>query len=374
MIYFDNGATTFPKPNSVICAVEAFIRKMGGNPSRSSHKLSRMAGEEVYKTRETVAKLIGVDTPENIVFTYNATYALNMAIKSMIRERCHIICSDVEHNSVMRPIRSLEKRLGVEYSIFDSDISPEIAIPTLVRDDTRFIISTLSSNVTGKEIDIFALSRVANKYSLRLIIDASQSIGHKRINLSNCPCDALCAPGHKSLFGIQGSGFVYFKNGLREGEFIEGGSGTNSIDPEMPIWLPEAYEAGTLGTPAIVALRHGIEFIEEIGLGNIEYHLNKLRCRAYDGLKQIKGVSAYKTEGGIALFNLSGMDSTELSYLLDKKGVCVRGGLHCAPSAHKKLGTIDSGAARLSFSIMNSEKEIDEFLAIMENISKKYVK
>ena len=244
----------------------------------------------------------------------------------------------------------------------------------LVRADTRFIISTLSSNVTGKEIDIFALSRVANKYSLRLIIDASQSIGHKRINLSNYSCDALCAPGHKSLFGIQGSGFVYFKNGLREGEFIEGGSGTNSIDPEMPIWLPEAYEAGTLGTPAIVALRHGIEFIEEIGLENIEYHLNKLRCRAYDGLKQIKGVSAYKTEGGIALFNLSGMDSTELSYLLDKKGVCVRGGLHCAPSAHRKLGTIDSGAVRLSFSIMNSEKEIDEFLAIMENIAKKYVK
>ena len=374
MIYFDNGATTFPKPDSVISAVENFLREMGGNPSRSSHKLSRMAGEEVYKAREAVARLLRIDTPENVVFTYNATYALNMAIKSMVRERCHIICSDVEHNSVIRPIKALEERLGVEYSVFDSDISPEIAIPPLIRADTRFIISTLSSNVTGKEIDLFALSRIADKYSLRLIVDASQSIGHNRIDLSRCPCYALCAPGHKALFGIQGSGFAYFKNGLREGEFIEGGSGTNSMDPRMPIWLPEAYEAGTLGTPAIVALRHGIEFIEEIGLDNIEYHLNKLRCCACEGLKLIKGVSVYKTDGGIALFNLAGMDSNELSYLLDKKGVCVRGGLHCAPSAHRKLSTLDTGAVRLSFSIMNTEKEIDEFLSIMENIAKKHKK
>ena len=374
MIYFDNGATTFPKPDSVIYAVEKFIREMGGNPSRSSHKLSRAAGEEVYKAREAVCKLLHFDTPENIVFTYNATYALNMAIKSMIREKCHIICSDIEHNSVIRPINSLRERLGVEYSIFDSNISPDISIPPLIRDDTRFIISTLSSNVTGKEIDMYLLSKVAKEYSLRLIMDASQSAGHKEIDISKCPCDALCAPGHKALFGIQGSGFVYFKNGLREGEFIEGGSGTNSIYPNMPIWLPEAYEAGTLGTPAIVALRHGIEFIKEIGIDNITYHLNRLRCRAFEGLKQIEGVLPYKTEGGITLFNLSGIDSNELSYLLDKKGVCVRGGLHCAPSAHRKIGTLDSGAVRLSFSIMNSEKEVDEFLSIMESIAKKHVK
>lgn len=374
MIYFDNAATTFPKPNSVILAVENFLYKMGGNPSRSSHKLSKIAGEEVYKARESVANLLGIDTPENVVFTYNATYALNMAIKSMIREKCHIICSDVEHNSVLRPIRSLEKRLGVEYSIFDSDISPEVAIPPLIRKDTKFIISTLSSNVTGKEIDFCALSKVAKKHSLRLIIDASQSIGHKIIDLKKCECDALCAPGHKALFGIQGAGFVYFKEGLREGDFIEGGSGTNSIDPEMPIWLPEAYEAGTLGTPAIVALRYGIEFINEIGLNNIEYHLNRLRSRAYQGLSQIKNVAAYKTSGAIALFNLINMDSNELSYLLDKKGLCVRGGLHCAPSAHKKLGSLDRGAVRLSFSIMNTEKEVDEFLMILEAISQKHVK
>lgn len=372
MIYFDNGATTYPKPRCVIDGVNDTIKRIGGNPSRSSHKLSVMAGEEVYKTRECVADFIGSHSPENIVFTYNATYALNIAIKTMIREKCHVITSDIEHNSVVRPLWSLRERLGVEVSEYDSD-SPLIeSIERLIRPDTRFIVSTLASNVTGKEIDFSLLSNVAKSNSLALIIDASQVLGHKNVDISTCECDALCAPAHKALFGIQGTGFAYFKHRLRAGEFIEGGSGTNSIEPTMPNVLPEAYEAGTLATPGIVALRHGIEFVSSIGLDNIEKHLDSLRVLAIEGLKEIEGVVLYDSYGGNVIFNLGDIPSYALSGILDEKGICSRGGLHCAPAVHKKLGTINQGAVRLTFSVMNSDDEVRRFLKVMRIIAKEY--
>lgn len=369
MIYFDNGATTFPKPKSVILGVNTCLKKIGGNPARSSHKLSILASEEIYKTRESIASLLNVPDPEGIVFTYNATYALNMAIKTMVRERCHIITSDVEHNSVIRPLERLKQTLGIEYSLYNSDLPPEIAIPPLIRDDTRFIVSTIASNVSGKEIDLGALSRVATKYSLRLIIDASQAVGHKMIDLSATPCDALCAPAHKALFGIQGTGFAYFKNKVREGDFMEGGSGTNSIDRSMPALLPEGYEAGTLSTVGIVALRHGIDFLTEIGINNIEYHLNKLRKLSESGLRGNKKIILYPSFGGNLIFNIDGHSSSETAMMLDEYSICTRGGLHCAPSAHKKLGTLDMGTVRVSYSIMNTCGEVERFVDIVNKIS-----
>ena len=371
MIYFDNGATTFPKPRRVIREVKKCMERIGGNPSRSSHSLSIMAGEEVYKTRETVAELIKAKTPENVVFTYNATYALNMAIKTLIREKCHVITSDIEHNSVIRPLKSLEERLGIETDQFDSDAEPEEAILPLIKPDTRFIVSTIASNVTGKEIDINALAKIAKEHSLGLIIDASQALGHKNIDLTECECDAICAPAHKALFGIQGTGFVYFKSKYRSGEFIEGGSGTNSIEPKMPLVLPEGYEAGTLGTPGIVALRKGIEFINEKGLDNIEKHLNSLRINVSDAIKDIEGVRLYRSWGGNLIFNLFDLSSNEVSGLLDEYGICTRGGLHCSPSAHSKLGTLDNGTVRLTFSIMNTFYEAERFVKVLKLISQK---
>lgn len=370
MIYFDNGATTYPKPKSVINGVNDCIKRIGGNPSRSSHKLSVLAGEEVYKTRERVADLINADFPENVVFTYNATYALNMAIKTMICEKCHVIISDVEHNSVVRPLKVLEENLGIEVSEFNSDLPPSDAIPPLIRDDTRFIVSTLASNVTGKEINFSALSNIAKVYSLGLIIDASQIIGHKKIDVSLCHCDALCAPAHKALFGIQGTGFVYFKSSARQGNFIEGGSGTNSIELTMPTILPEAYEAGTLATPGIVALRYGIEFVQEIGIDNIDRHLNKLRIIACEGLRENENIELYESYGGNVVFNIKNKSSNVVSKILDENGICTRSGLHCAPSSHKKLGTLNQGAVRATFSIMNTQDEVARFLKAITRISR----
>lgn len=370
MTYFDNGATTYPKPKSVISSVNYCIKRIGGNPSRSTHKLSMLASEEVYKTRECIAKMLNVSTPENIVFTYNATYALNLAIKTLVREKCHIIISDVEHNSVLRPLEYLKKQLKIEYDKFDSDESLDKAIPKLIRPDTRFIISTLASNVSGKEIDYNSLSMLAKKHSLKLIVDASQILGHKTIDLKKYECDALCAPGHKALFGIQGSGFACFKSNIREGDFVEGGSGSDSFNTEMPIYLPEGYEAGTLGTVGIVALRSGIEFVTDIGYDNIEHHLNKIRMFIEHEISRNPAVIIYPSYGGNLIFNLKERTSMESALILDQNNICTRGGYHCAPLAHEKLGTSNTGVVRASFSIMNTMREAEEFVLTINKITK----
>ena len=211
MIYLDNAATTFPKPDCVIRDLNFCLKKYCGNPGRSSHTLSLKASEAIYSTREKIADLLHVENPENIVFTYNATYALNIAIKCFVKEKCHIITSDFEHNSVIRPLEGLKRRLGVEYSLIDSDGDILCSLRENARYDTRGIICSIASNLTGNKIDLKTLSDFANERSYFLIIDASQAIGHQDIDLSNTPCDALCAPGHKAMFGIQGAGFVYFK-------------------------------------------------------------------------------------------------------------------------------------------------------------------
>ena len=372
MIYFDNGATTYPKPRCVVSGVTSTIRYKCGNPSRSSHRLSLLAGEEVYKTREAVAELLNAPFAENVVFTYNATYALNMAIKTLINEKCHVIISDIEHNSVRRPLKALSDKIGIDISEYDSSLPLEEAIIPLIRTDTAAIVSTLASNVTGKEIDFSALSDIAKRYSLKLIVDASQAAGHRAIDLSKCECDALCAPAHKALFGIQGAGFVYFKDRCRRGDFIEGGSGTNSLEAEMPTLLPEGYEAGTLSVPAISALRYGIEFIRDIGIGNIEHHLNKLRALTAEGMRGTAGVTLYDSYGGNVIFNLWDITSHKLAGILDENDICTRGGLHCAPSAHIKLGTLDRGVVRVSFSILNTVDEVEYFVRTVRRISEKY--
>ena len=207
MIYLDNAATSYPKPRAVINEVNRCIRKYCGNPGRSGHSLSIKAAEEIYSSREQIAKHIGISNPENVVFTPNATFALNLAIKTLIPENCHVLCSDYEHNSVIRPLNRLSRDRGVEYSYFCScdDLSSKI------NSNTKAIVCSLASNVTGFETDISFLSNIAEKYKLLLILDASQVLGHKRLNLQETPCDALCAPGHKALMGIQGCGFAAFK-------------------------------------------------------------------------------------------------------------------------------------------------------------------
>ena len=370
MIYFDNAATTYPKPACVIEEINFCLKKYCGNPGRSSHRLSVKSSEAIYSAREEIADLLSVDSPEQVVFTYNATYALNLAIKTFVTEKCHILTSDFEHNSVIRPLERLKRSIGIEYSSFSSDGDVESNIRSAIREDTKGIICSIASNVTGENVDMEILSRVVAEKGLFLIIDASQAVGHREINLKNTPCDVLCAPGHKSLFGIQGCGFAYFREKKRRESFIEGGSGQDSASLVMPELLPEAYEAGTLSTPAIASLGRGVSFIREVGIDKIENKLLFLTEAMEDRLSSLNKVTIYKSGLGIISFNLAALPSSSVAMKLDEYGICVRGGLHCAPTIHKKLGTLERGAVRISFSYFNNLSQVDKAYKVISEIAK----
>ena len=369
MIYFDNAATSYPKPQSVYNAIINNLKYEGGNPGRSSHRLSALASEKIYITRESLCNMLNIENPERVVFTYNATESLNLAIKTRICEKCHILVSDLEHNSVIRPLHALKNRLGVEYSSYCTDGDIEKSIKENVRPDTKGIVSTLMSNVTGKELDISILSRVAAELGLFLILDASQILGHRKIDLSGIHFDALCGPGHKGLLGISGIGFTIFGDKKRRNSFIDGGSGSDSLSPVMPIYLPDGYEAGTPGVPAIAALAAGIKHVRSVGEDEIGYRLDRLTKLCSDRLSSVNGLKLHSADNGILCFNLLDIPSTALSSMLDGYGIATRGGFHCAPSAHKKLGTLLVGTVRVSFSYKNTVRELDRLYKVLQNIS-----
>lgn len=369
MIYLDNAATTFPKPRSVIKDLNFCLKKYCGNPGRSSHKLSVMSSEAIYSARESVASLLSTKAAENVVFTYNATYALNLGIKTMIPSGSHVLTSDIEHNSVIRPLEALKNKGKIEYTCFCSEGNIEENIKKSLKSNTKAIVTTIASNVFGRQISLKTLSKIAAEYNLILIVDASQAIGHEVINLCDTPCDLLCAPGHKALFGIQGCGFAVFKDSTLRESFIEGGSGSDSTNLEMPTLLPERYEAGTLATPAIVSLRSGVEFIKSVGIEAINSRLTSLTLDLRERLSQIKGITVYPAGCGLLSFNLANAPSSYISSELDKHGICTRAGLHCAPSAHKLLGTLEQGAVRLSLSYFNTKGELDQFYRQIKQIA-----
>lgn len=368
MIYFDNAATTFPKPKSVIRAVNECLNKYCGNPGRSSHSLSLRASEEIYEAREKIAEFLGADRAERVVFTYNATHALNLAIKTVITEKCHVITSDVEHNSVIRPLEKLRRTLGIEYSCFDTDKELSGELERIVREDTKCIVSTVASNVTGKNTDIKALSDFSRKKNIPLILDASQALGHEPFDLNLTPCTVLCAPGHKSLFGIQGSGIAVFSDDTLRDSFIEGGSGSESIKVEMPARLPERYEAGTPSVPSIIALKAGIDFINKVGIDSIKEKTDQIRLEIIDRLSSLDRISFITGAGAIISFGIRDVPSSKISEMLDDVGICTRSGLHCSPSAHKKLGSLDYGTVRISLSCFNTKKEADMLYKAMKDI------
>ena len=368
MIYLDNAATTFKKPKNVYKAVEKCIRTYSANPGRSGHRLSLKATEAVYDARERVAAFFRAASPENVVFTYNATYALNMAIKTMINHKCHVIISDMEHNSVFRPIYKLSQTIGVEYSIFNSgakDIYKEIE--SHIREDTEFIVCSLVSNVTGRVVPLEELSKLKKKYGIFVIADAAQAAGHMAINLSKTPVDAIAAPGHKALFGIMGSGICIFERNVPRSSFIDGGSGSESQNPMMPTKLPEALEGGTLGLPGIISVAEGIKFIESIGVETICERVEKLTREASERLLDV-GAKIYGAENGVASFTMSSIGNAALAQYLDNNDVCVRSGLHCSPLAHSALGTLEGGTVRMSLSYFNTTNELDKVYKILRRI------
>ena len=368
MIYFDNAATTYPKPERVIKSVTECIRNYCANAGRSSHDNAVKCAEKIYEARESIARHFNFGKPENVVFTENATYALNIAIKTLIPKNSHVIISNLEHNSVLRPIIKLANDGYLTYSVYNALTDIEKNIKCLIKADTRAIISTLASNVSGFEIPISILSRVARENSLLFIADGSQLAGHKRIDLGKNPCDAFCAPGHKGLFGIQGAGFICFAGEtLPTKSFIEGGSGFHSKLPTMPNELPELLEGGTLPTPAIVSLNEGISFIEDVTPDAIAEKITFLRSSLVERLENLKKIKIISASSAIVSLTQDSGEISKIDALLAREKIAIRSGLHCAPLAHNAYGTIEHGCVRISLSYFNSIDEVDALYSLLKH-------
>lgn len=367
MIYLDNAATTFPKPSAVSQAVYSFMSKKAANPGRSGHKLSMAAAEEVYLCRKVSSGFFGVDGPENIVFTSNATQAINMALKGVLmhRQGAHVVTSDLEHNAVMRPLHRLLSD-GVSYSaarvdLEDNDRTVE-NFERQITDKTVMIACTHASNVCGRILPIKKLGALCRERGLKFLVDASQTAGVIPVNMKECNIDYLCMPGHKSLYGPMGTGILAAPNGEILETLVEGGTGSNSVSLDQPDFMPDRLESGTVNAPGIAGLRAGIEYVEKRGALNIYKKEMAHALYLYDLLSKIKGVTLYTprpAEGYVPLvsFNIDGLTSTEAAAILDTRGFALRGGLHCSPAAHTRFGTLSSGMVRASFGVFNTKAD-----------------
>lgn len=374
MIYLDNAATTFPKPSCMCEEICRCIKKYCGNPGRSSHTLSLKSAEKIYECREELAELFDAKA-ENVVFTYNTTYAINIAIKGYFKLSTHILISDLEHNSVLRPIYELARQKNCTYDTFSSGGSDEEILEDIKRkckSNTKMLVCTHASNICSRRLPIDKIGAFCKERNIFFIVDAAQSAGLYSISVNKMNIDALCLPAHKSLYGPQGLGAVIFGTEAVGRSVIEGGTGINSKELTMPDVLPEAYEAGTQSTPLISGLCESIKWLKAVEIDKIRLYEEELYVYIRDLLQSNEKIELYcdnYTKGNTLLFNVNNMTSTELSDQLDKRGICTRSGLHCAPLAHKTLNVPSHGAVRIGIGVFNTKNELNTlYEAILEII------
>ena len=371
MTYLDNAATSYPKPACVYKKLFWCLKNAGGNPGRSAHRPALRAAEEIYEAREAIAKLLDFSYPERIVFTQNATHALNLAIRAFGPH--HTIYSDREHNSVIRPIEALTAH-GCGHGVFDTDGDILASMEAAVTEETDLCVLSLCSNVTGECFPLEALREFRKRHpSVHVILDGSQWIGHLPFSLSKELCDVLCAPGHKALFGIQGSGFAAF---TEEGEYeplTYGGSGNESASKKMPALLPERLEAGTLATPAIATLGVGAKCLLREGMESVSEKLKMLTEQMHERLRAIPKLRPIGENGfAIASFTMENAPPSAIAEFLDTRGICVRAGLHCAPLIHEKNRTAAEGTVRVSLSYLNKTRDLDRLYRALLEFTKLY--
>lgn len=376
MIYLDSSATSFLKPPQV---AEAVFRSFNtiGNAGRGAHAPTLNASRLIYDTREKLAALFGTPDPSRIAFTCNATEALNIAIHGAIHPGEHVITTACEHNSVLRPLYLKEKE-GTELTIIPADKKGRIRYDLLessVKSNTSAIVLTHASNLSGNVTDLAFVSNFAKKHGLLLIVDASQTAGSLPINVVKMGIDILCFTGHKGLFGPQGTGGLYVREGLTLSPLKSGGSGIHSFDRQHPTDMPTALEAGTLNGHGIAGLNAGLDYILSTGVKNIHTKEISLARRFANGISDISDLKLYgdidaPLRTPIISLNIGNMSSASVSDILwEDYEICVRAGAHCAPLMHKTFGTEKQGAVRFSFSCFNTEAEIDTAIQAMHEIA-----
>ena len=380
MIYLDNAATSFPKPRAVGEEMRRCVDVYGGNPGRGAHSLAMAAAKKVFECRELASEMLGVGEPERVFFTPNATFGINAVLKGLLQKGDHVIISDLEHNAVWRPIHKLAEQGIVTYDIFrtyaekgaisDDRICAEIQ--RLIRPDTRMVFCTHGSNICSAILPIQKIGELCQRAHILFCVDGSQTAGREKIKVDEMKIDALCLPGHKGLYGPQGSGLVVLGRGVLLDTMTEGGNGVDSLSPLMPEDAPERYEAGTVATPCIAGLWAGMRAVRERGIDSIAYEEYRIIRRMTEALSSIRGVTVYTPwhNGGILLFNVRGMDSEQTAAELNENDVCVRGGYHCAALAHRTLRIPDGGAVRASVGMFNTTAEADAFVNRVYNVAR----
>lgn len=378
MIYFDNAATTYPKPEDVYQAVNKCMREYCANPGRSGHKLSMEAGRVILEARELLAELFGAKKSENIIFGLNATDALNTALKGVVKQGDHIITTSMEHNSVLRPLKQLEN-IGIETTIIKCNELGELSLTELeanVKRNTKLIVTTHASNVTGTIMPIKEIGEMAKRNNLLYIIDAAQTAGVYKLNVSEINVDILTFTGHKGLMGPQGVGGFYIKEGVALRQMKEGGTGSMSESLIQPEILPDKYESGTPNTPGLAGLAAGLSFIKKVGIDKIKSHEEEITNYFLNQLAEIENIIVYgprdiKKQAPVVSLNIKNRTSSEVSFILDNQfDIATRPGLHCAPLAHQTIGTEGKGAVRFSFGYFNTKVEIDKAVAALKSIAK----
>ena len=370
MIYFDNAATTVIKPESVYRAADNAMRRLG-NPGRGGHSFSMKAADTAYQCRERLCRLFGCDDSEKIIFTFNATHGLNIAINSLVEKGDNVLVTGFEHNAVMRPLISLGA--NIDYfgnKLFDQEYTVS-SLKSKIGKDTKCVIANHVSNVFGFIQPIYEISEICHKYGVPFIIDASQSAGVIKIDQNRLNADFIAMPGHKGLYGPQGTGVLICNHTSKP--LLYGGTGSVSESFDMPDFLPDRLEAGTGNTPGIAGLSEGVQFILNKGTDRIFNHELKLKNALKSRLDKMPYISAVfdnslSCQTGVISLNMQSVPCEELASKLGSKGVAVRAGLHCAPAAHTSAGTIKTGTVRVSFSAFNSVEEIYKFVNILEFI------
>lgn len=373
MIYFDNAATTKYKPESVFEAANYYLREVGVSPGRGSYGLGIEASRMLYKSRCAVGKYFGMSRPDKVVFTKNSTEAINLFFNGFLRQGDHVIISCYEHNAVLRPIQKLKEEGRIEYSIVQRE---DLTLPAAdlfdkyAKNNTRLLAMTLASNLTGRIVFEEDVYEFFHDKGITTFVDSSQGAGKIKLSMKNQKIDFLAFTGHKDLMAIPGVGGLCCESTEHLKPFVQGGTGIHGEEYTNPDIFPEGYEAGTLNMPAIWSMYASIGYLTE-HFDEIISREMKLMNYLLDGLKSIEDVIVYDEEyPRVATYsiNVKGISSDKLVALLDKNGVCARGGIHCAIVAHEAIGTVSTGTVRLSLNYMNTEQEIDSVLKILKNV------
>lgn len=379
MIYLDNASTSFHKPDCVFTAVMEAMHQ-AGNSGRGSSGEAMEASRLIFDTRCRIAEMFEADGPECVAFTSNATEALNTALFGVLHPGdgpVHAIATEMDHNSVLRPLYALEKK-GLELTVLPADRKGRISLTDMeaaIRPETKVIVCTHASNLTGNRNDIHAIGEIAKKHDILFIADAAQTAGVFPISMKKDQIDILCFSGHKGLMGPQGTGVICVRPGVKVEPLKVGGSGILTFQKEHPSDMPEALEAGTLNSHGIAGLRAALGWIQETGIDRIRQREQDLMMRFYEQVKKISGVTVYgdfsqKDRSPVVTLNIMGMGSSELSMILGEDyGISTRSGGHCAPLMHQALGTEKTGAVRFSFSCFNTEEEVDEAARAVKEIA-----